>query len=163
MNLKDYDEIFFFQILIQRRNTIIYELDAIASCGWSLKITWKSKSLIPIWYGRRKTMKQIEPLWLKNKLWTSYVLHITIELAPLCIDLFKIFSLKSLLHQLIECVIVVSIDDIEGEYLIYWQSRLAWWLKGALEVVSCEMDIVISKKQSYSISMLELILKTWRC
>jgi hypothetical protein len=43
MNLKDYDKIFFLQILMQRRNTIIYESDAIASCGWSLKINMKIK------------------------------------------------------------------------------------------------------------------------
>lgn len=42
----------------------------------------------------------------------------------------------------------MPIDDIKGEYLIYWQSRLEWWLKGASEVVSCEMDVMISKKQS---------------
>jgi hypothetical protein len=39
MNLKDYEKIFFFQILIQRRNMIT--IDAIASCGWSLKINKK--------------------------------------------------------------------------------------------------------------------------
>jgi hypothetical protein len=35
-------------------------------------------------------MKQIKPLWLKNKLWTSYyVPHTTTKLVPLYINLLK--------------------------------------------------------------------------